>query len=66
MCSQKTKRKINASNCLVITLLSIAGLTADGFQPSDALFLLATVIWIWQPNLEVLEHKLVDAFNRGN
>jgi len=37
---------------LVIMVLIIAGLLADGLQPQDAYFAVATALWLFQPEIE--------------
>tara|TARA_R110000744_G_scaffold246942_1_gene363426 strand:- start:5350 stop:5499 length:150 start_codon:yes stop_codon:yes gene_type:complete len=39
---------------IVIVVLVVAGLAVDGFQLQDGFFALATVIWVWQKEIEEL------------
>jgi len=54
------KRRLHSVHSLVISLLTTAGLLVDGWQSQDYFFIAATIYWVYQPNIERLEAKLID------
>lgn len=62
MCSQKAKQHIHNSNRLIIAALSIMGFLSDGVSPTDLLFSLSIILWLWQPEWDQWEEVIIDKF----
>ncbi len=65
MCSQVTKKRIHNANRYVIAALSILGFALDGFHFTDVIFVIALMIWIWLPECNTWEARVLDYFQRG-
>lgn len=63
MCTKTAKKKIHNFNRYAISCLSMAGFFWDGFQAADGLFISATMLWVWQPEFDRIDAKLLDLFS---
>ena len=62
----RAKRKLHSIHSLIIALLTTAGLLVDGWQLKDGFFILATIYWVYQPNIERIEAKLIDFLEKAD
>lgn len=62
--SKLAKKRIHNFNRYLIILLTIAGFWGDGMQASDLLFLAATIFWIWQPEIDKFDERVLRYLNK--
>lgn len=50
---------LNSINRVIIALLTCVGLVIDGYHAADVLFALAVFIWLWLPECDRHETRLL-------
>ncbi len=65
MCSQVAKTRIHNLNRHVIAILSIIGFALDGINMTDLFFVIALVLWIWQPECDNYEERFLDVLTEA-
>lgn len=62
--STNQKKRIHNINRVIIIILSALGFFADGFQVNDLVFLAATAMWIWLPELNRFDESLFESIDK--
>jgi len=62
MALDREKGIIHNINRLVIAGLSIIASTWDGLSTPDLLFTIALILWLWLPECDRIEEKILDYF----
>lgn len=57
--TDRQRRKLVNGNRLLIFVLTLIGMSLDGFARDDAVLSIAAVVWLWLPHWISLESKLL-------